>query len=49
VIWGLTSCFSFYEAFKLDADENVKCVLEKGKCKVAAIGLHGEFGPFHRI
>jgi len=49
VIWGPTSCFSLYEAFKLDADENVKCVLEKGKCKVAAIGLHGEFGPFHRI
>jgi len=35
------AAFSLYESFKLAADENVKCVMEKGKCKVAALGLEG--------
>jgi hypothetical protein len=40
------SCFPLYKAFKLDADENLTCVMEKGKCKVAALGLDEELGPF---
>jgi hypothetical protein len=38
--------FLVYEAFELDADENLKSVMEKGKCKVPALGLNGEFGSF---
>jgi hypothetical protein len=47
--WARRAAFLLYEAFKLDADENVKYVTERGKCKVAALELHGEFGLFHRI
>lgn len=47
--WARRAAFLLYEAFKLGADENVKYVTERGKCKVAALGLDGEFGPPHRI
>lgn len=35
-----------YEAFELDADQNLKGVMGKGKCKVPFFGLTGELGPF---
>ncbi|KAE9377292.1 alpha/beta-hydrolase [Stipitochalara longipes BDJ] len=43
---ALRAAFSVYEAFELDADENLKRVMEKSKRKVPALGLNGEFGPF---
>ena len=45
---ALRAAFSTYEAFELDADENLKRVMDEGKCKckVPALGFNGEFGPF---
>jgi hypothetical protein len=43
---ALRAALSIYEAFELDVDENLKSVMEKGKCKVPALGFNGNFGPF---
>jgi hypothetical protein len=43
---ALRAAFSVYEAFELDADQNLKGVMGKGKCKVPFFGLDGELGPF---
>jgi hypothetical protein len=34
-----------YNAFELDADadENLKAIIEKGKCKLSTLSLNGEF------
>jgi pimeloyl-ACP methyl ester carboxylesterase len=43
---SLRAAFSVYEAFELDADENLKIMTEKGKCKIPTLGFNGEFSGY---